>query len=99
MDHCFSEAMKSLLRGGSVSRQQPYEAIDTEMDGKPVDPNVVLLRAVLALPQKIHEQMETFEAGLAIGEIMAVLRLVRHPGFKKFCPYAGLITVETVSFL
>jgi hypothetical protein len=41
-----------------------------------MDPNVELLKAVLALPKKIHEHMETFEVGMAVGEIMTVLKLV-----------------------
>jgi len=76
MENCFSESMKSLLRGGTGDEQQPDEGVDVGTVGRNRDPNLDLLKAVLALPEKIHEQMETFEVGIAVGEIMAVLKLV-----------------------
>ena len=77
LDHCFSEAMQCMLRAGVADRQRLESILDEDVrDGRLVDPNIHLLHTVLALPEKIHQHMTTFEAGLAIGEIMTVLKLV-----------------------
>lgn len=74
LDRCFPEAMKRMLRSGVVDKQRLDSILDE--DGRVVDPNIRLLQTVLALPEKVHEHMATFEVGLAIGEITTVLKLV-----------------------
>lgn len=76
MENCFSESMKLLLRGGTGDKQQHDEDLDVDTGVRPMDPNLDLLKAVLVLPEKVHERMETFEVGMALGEIMTVLKLV-----------------------
>lgn len=71
--------MKSLLNG-EVHEQGRWifnEDVDGEIDGPFTDRNYELLKTVLALPAKVHKHMEMLEASLALGEIMAVLKLVR----------------------
>jgi len=81
LEACFSEEVKSLL-GGALLDNDPCKWIakeDVDVDSPPdtMEPNYELLKAVLALPEKVHGHMEKFEAGLALGEIMGVLKLVR----------------------
>jgi len=78
MDSCFSETMRLLLRDSISAKQHEWnfdEDVDVVRDGRLMDPNADLLKAVLVLPEKVHKHMETFEVGLAIGEIMTVLKL------------------------
>ena len=90
LEACFSEEVKSLL-GGALLDNDPCKWIvkeDIDVDSPPdaMEPNYELLKTVLALPEKVHGHMETFEAGLALGEIMGVLKLVRIAGvFFFFC--------------
>jgi len=75
---CFSDEVKSLLGGAFRDDDQCKWIIneDVDVDSSP-DANYDLLKTVLALPEKVHGHMETFEAGLALKEIMGVLKLVR----------------------
>jgi len=70
--------MRLLLRDSISAKQHEWnfdEDVDVVRDGRLMDPNADLLKAVLVLPEKVHKHMETFEVGLAIGEIMTVLKL------------------------
>jgi hypothetical protein len=42
-----------------------------------VDPNYTLLKLTLALEARVKQHMERLEAGLALGEVMGVLKMVR----------------------
>ena len=42
-----------------------------------VDPNHTLLKLTLALEDKVDRHMERLEAGLALNEVMSVLKMVR----------------------
>ncbi|KAF8959278.1 hypothetical protein BDZ97DRAFT_1667313 [Flammula alnicola] len=52
------------------------------------DPNYELLKATLALPAKVVAHMETYEAGLALGEIMGVLK-VANKTLTDIAPWAS----------
>jgi methionyl-tRNA synthetase len=46
-------------------------------ENKNVDPNHTLLKMTLALEGKVDRHMERLEAGLALNEVMSVLKMVR----------------------
>ena len=88
LEACFSEEVKSLL-GGAFRDNEVVDSSDVN------EPNYELLKAVLALPEKVHGHMETFEVGLALGEIMGVLKLVRIASF--FSKFLLLSTIYTLT--
>ena len=63
--------------------------------------NVNLLKAVLALPKNVHGHLETFGVGMAVGEIMTVLKLV-HGGlpsfyfFSYYDPYTSAFVIVVI---
>jgi len=81
MENCFSDEMVSWLStGGGLLQQQDRWVVEEDVDvDNGNDPNLDLLKSAEALPGKVHDHMETFEVGLAIEEIMDVLKLVRQP--------------------
>jgi len=70
MDRCFSESMKSLLKG-CTANEQPGRILDeggnVDNDGGLIDAIVDLLKTVIALPEKYTNIWETFEVGMAVG--------------------------------
>jgi hypothetical protein len=75
---CFSNALRSFLNGDLQQGKWIFnEDVDGEIDGPLNDRNFELLKTVLALPARVHKHMEVLEASSALGEIVAVLKLVR----------------------
>jgi hypothetical protein len=82
---CFTNALRSLLNGDLQQGKWIFnEDVDGEIDGPLNDPNFELLKTVLALPVRVHKHMEVLEASSALGELVAVLKLVRCFGKLRF---------------
>jgi len=58
-----------------LEQDDPREHDNIENEN--VDPNHTLLKLTLALEGRVEQHMERLEAGLALGEVMGVLKMVR----------------------
>jgi hypothetical protein len=70
--------LKALFTAHSTTTSDMEEDNDVAVyENENVDPNHTLLKLTLALKGKVDRHMERLEAGLALSEVMSVLKMVR----------------------
>jgi len=72
--HASHSTTTSVLEENDYAESKDGAVVD---ENKNVDPNHTLLKMTLALEGKVDRHMERLEAGLALNEVMSVLKMVR----------------------